>query len=144
METKYLPLWANTYSDFKSQYDACSIMIKSDNANTLLPVRLDEDVCPYLSLRLVFGFTVNKFYGESGFWRHKNYIQNAKFAFAKKLYNVKTVFRKSRFAFFGYSSVYNSKKTSAFISGSLFVIKRAQPYRSEGNESKPKRSGLFR
>jgi len=86
MNANYLPHWTNEYSDFRSQYDACSIMIKQDSAYTLLPVRLDEDVCPYLSGRWYFSFTVNKLYGEGGFWRHKNYIQHTKYAFAKKLY----------------------------------------------------------
>ena len=63
---------------------------------------------------------------------------------ARESYDLESVKRKPRRTFFGYSIVYNSKKTSALVSGSLFVIKRAQPYRSEGNESKPKRSGLFR
>ena len=60
-------------------------MIKQNNFYTLLPVRLDEDVCPYLSARWGFSFNVNKFYGD-GFWRHTSCIQNIRFAFARKLY----------------------------------------------------------
>ena len=86
MSEKYLPHWASEYSDFKSQYEACSIMIKQSDVYTLLPVRLDEDVCPYLSARWCFSLTVNRIYGGGGIWRHKSYIQNAKYAFAKKLY----------------------------------------------------------
>ncbi len=86
MISNYLPHWASEYSDFKSQYDACSVMIKQNNFHTLLPVRLDEDVCPSLSARWGFSFNVNKFYGGSGFWRHVSYIQNSRFAFARKLY----------------------------------------------------------
>ena len=86
MLNNYLPHWASEYSDFKSQYDACSIMIKQNNFYTVLPVRLDEDVCPSLGARWGFSFNVNKFYGGRGFWRHVSYIQNSRFAFAKKLY----------------------------------------------------------
>lgn len=86
MENNYLPHWASEYSDFKSQYDACSVMIKQNNFYSLLPVRLDEDVCPYLSERWCFSFNVNKFYGGAGFWRHVSFIQSSRFAFAKKLY----------------------------------------------------------
>ena len=86
MSTNYLPHWASEYPDFKSQYDACSVMIKQNNYYTLLPVRLDEDVCPYLTARWGFSFNVNRFYGGSGFWRHVSYIQGSRFAFARKLY----------------------------------------------------------
>jgi len=86
MQKNYLPNWASEYSDFKTQYDACSIMIKQNSFYTLLPLRLDEDVCPYLCARWGFSFNVSKLYGGSGFWRHINYIQNSRFAFAKKLY----------------------------------------------------------
>ena len=86
MINNYLPHWASEYSDFKSQYEACSIMIKQNNFYTVLPVRLDEDVCPYLGARWGFSFNVNKFYGGKGFWRHVSCIQNSRFAFAKKLY----------------------------------------------------------
>lgn len=61
-------------------------MIKQNNFYTLLPVRVDEDVCPYLGARWDFSFNVNKFYGGRGFWRHISCIQNSRFAFAKKLY----------------------------------------------------------